>query len=131
MKILVFGNPLVEKDSLPLLLLPKLRKEFQNLEFKEIDSTEDLHKEGKDLVILDSAEGIRNVEIVGLDSVKLDKIYSMHDFDLGYNLKLLKKMEMIGDVRIIAVPIGMNPEKALFQTQLILRKCVAQLMQGS
>ncbi len=131
MKILVFGNPLVKKDSLPLILLPKLRKEFPDIEFKEIDSTEDLQKEGRGLIILDSAEGIRNVEILGLDLVGLDKIYSMHDFDLGYNLKLLEKMKMIDDVRIIAIPIGMNPKKALFQTQLILRKCVAQLMQGS
>ncbi len=131
MKILVFGNPLVKEDSLPLLLLPKLRREFPEVEFRELDSTEDLHKEGRKLIILDSATGIKKVEIVGLDSLKLDKIYSMHDFDLGYNLKLLKKAGMIEDAKIIAVPVGMRKDTSFNQIQLILRKCVAQLMQGS
>ncbi len=131
MKILVFGNPLVKEDSLPLLLLPQLRKEFPNIEFREFDSTEDLHKEGRNLVILDSAQGMKKAEIVGLDSIRLDKIYSMHDFDLGCNLKLLKKMRMIDDARIIAVPVGMKKNAALNQIQFILRKCVAHDMQGS
>lgn len=131
MKILVFGNPLVEEDSLPLRLLPKLKRTFPQFEFKEFDSVEDLQNEGRNLFILDTVKGIKNACLVGLNSLKTDKIYSMHDFDLGYNLKLLKKMKMIDNATIIAVPMNINEKKAFSQLQLILRKCVAQLMHGS
>jgi len=136
MKILVFGNLLVEKDNLVLRLIPRLQKEFPEIEFKEFDPTESLENEienGK-LFILDMALGIKNVvELRFNDIEKLDavKSCSMHDFDLNYNLKLLKKMELINDVRTIAVPAGMKEKGALDQIQLILRKWVAQDMQGS
>lgn len=131
-KILVFGNALVKEDSLPLRLLQKLRQAFKEIEFKELDSTEDLQHEGRNLAILDSAAGITKVQMISsIDSIKLNKRYSIHDFDLGYNLRLLKKAGLIDSVRIIAVPIDMNKNEAFIQIQLILRKWVAQDMQGS
>jgi len=102
MKVLVFGNPFLENDSLPLKLLPKLRKTFPSIEFKEIDPTEDLDKQGRDLVILDTVEGIDNViELNSIEQLYANKVYTMHDFDLAYNLKLLKKIGKIDSVRII------------------------------
>ena len=132
MKILVFGNPLVEKDNLVLKMLPELRKRFPEIEFEEVDPTEGLEKHGKDLVILDAVEGIDKVMIIdSVEQLQTNKIYSMHDFDLAYNLKILKKLGMIDNVKIIGVPIGMGEGEALDQTQLTLRKLVAQVMQGS
>lgn len=59
MKILVFGNPLVEKDRLPLELMKELQKEFPQVEFKEFDTAEDLQEEGRELNIIDAVEGIK------------------------------------------------------------------------
>ncbi len=131
MRILVFGNPLVKEDSLPLRLMPELQKAFPDIEFKELDAVEDLQNEGRHLVILDTVKGIRESRLLDLSSIRLDKIYSMHDFDLGYNLVLLKKLNLIDDAKIIGVPMNIGEKKALSQIQLILRKCVAQLMHGS
>ncbi|OGI15314.1 hypothetical protein A3K63_05310 [Candidatus Micrarchaeota archaeon RBG_16_49_10] len=112
MKILVFGNPLVEEDSLPLRLLPRLRKKFTKIEFREFDSSEDLHKEGRDLVILDTVKGIKKAQVIeDIGSIILGKAYSLHDFDLGYNLKLLKKIGTIDSVKIIAVPASKDGEE--------------------
>lgn len=134
MKLLVFGNPLVEEDNLTLKLIPRLRKEFHEIEFKEFDPTENLESEveqGK-LTILDVAQGIKKVKIVkDIDKLELIKSCSMHDFDLAYNLKLLKKIGKLKKVEIIAVPMGMGKEESFNQLQLILRKCVAHDMQGS
>ena len=114
MKVLVFGNPLLENDSLPLRLLPELRERFPEIEFKEIEPTEDLDAEGRDLVILDSVEGIDDVvEIDSIERLHANRVCSMHDFDLGYNLKLLKKIGRIDSVRIIGVPIGTGDMKPL------------------
>ncbi len=115
-KILVFGNPLVKKDILPLVLMTKLQREFPQIEFKEFDSAEDLHKEGRILHILDSVEGIDNVEIItDIDILIVNKIYSVHDFDLAYTLRLLKKMGMIEKVTIFGVPIKMRKDLAFQQ----------------
>ena len=112
-KILVFGNPLVEEDSLPIKLLPQLQKAFPRIEFKEIDSAEQVEDEGLDLVIIDAVSGIKKVEAISdLDSIQLEKIYTMHDFDLGITLKLLKKMRKIDSALIFGVPLHYPKKKA-------------------
>ncbi len=132
MKVLVFGNPLVENDSLPLRLLPELRLSFPEIEFLEIEPTEDLENHGKHLIILDSVEGIDEVAVFDeIGQLHTNKIYSMHDFDLAYNLKLLKKIGKIYSVKIIGVPMEIDKKDALAQIQSIFKKCAAQLMQGS
>lgn len=121
LKILVFGNILVEQDSLPLKLLPKLRKKFPKIEFKELDAIEELENEGRDLIILDCAKGVKKVEIIdNLDKIETTKPYSMHDFDLGLTLKLLRKMRKIDSVKIIAIPICYEKRKALKEIKQIL-----------
>jgi len=113
--IYVFGNPLVKEDSLPLKLIDKLKKEFPSLEFKEFDTVEDLELE-KELNIIDTVKGIKKVELIeDIDKIVTDKIYSMHDFDLGYNLKLLKKMKMIDKVKIFGVPMSISEEEAFLE----------------
>ena len=123
MKILVFGNELVEKDNLALKLLPKLKEKFADIEFKEFDPGENLESEideGK-LVILDVIEGIDKIIIVDdIDRLKVSKIYSMHDFDLGYNLKLLKKIGKLREVEIIGLPMEMDEDEAFEEISSIL-----------
>lgn len=125
MKIYVFGNPLVKKDSLAVKLSKKLKKVFPQIDFEEFDVVEDLKEEN--LVIMDVAEGIEKVEIIeDLDLLENRKIYSLHDYDLSYELKLLKKIGKIKNVKIIAIPFNLNEEEALKQVinyiHLILKK---------
>jgi hypothetical protein len=113
--VYVFGNPLVKEDSLPLKLIGRLRKKFPSLEFKEFDTAEDFELE-KELNIIDTVKGIKKVELIeDIDKIITDKIYSLHDFDLGYNLKLWKKMKMIEKFRVFGVPAGMKEKEALEQ----------------
>ncbi len=123
MKILVFGNPLVKKDSLPIKFLPKIRKAFPNIEFIEFDPTENLEKQGKNLTIIDTVKDIKKVTIINsIEKIITNKIYSMHDFDLGYNLKILKKLDLIDSVKIIGIPEKISEKELLSQLQSILRK---------
>lgn len=71
------------------------------------------------------------VEIDSIERLHANRVCSMHDFDLGYNLKLLKKVGKIDSVRIIGVPMGIGEDLAINQIQSILRKWAAQDMQGS
>ncbi len=112
-RILVFGNTLVEEDSLALKLLPKLRKAFKGIEFKEFDTSENLEDEGGDLIILDTAFGIEKVTLIeDLDSLQMSKTCSMHDFDLPITLRILIKLKAIDSVKIIAIPAGYDEKLA-------------------
>ena len=123
MKILVFGNPMVEKDSLALKLIPKLKKYFSGkFDFVEFDSTEDLQKQGRNLLILDVVEGLEKVEIIDdLSKLSKEKVYSMHDFDLSHNLRMLKHIGLLDSVKIIGLPMQMNEEKAFLEICKLLK----------
>jgi len=121
-KILVFGNPLVEKDSIPLKLLEKLRKEFPDIQFKEFDTVEDLQNEGRNLIILDAVERIDRVKIIkNIEDLATKKICSLHDFDLAYSLKLMKKMNKINNVLIIGIPMKIKIQDAFDQVKSVIK----------
>jgi hypothetical protein len=122
LKILVFGNKLLRNDRLPITMMDELQKEFPDIEFQEFDTVEDLHKEGKSLYILDTIEGIEHViTITEIDQLITDKIYSVHDFDLAHNLKLLRKAGMIEKVMIFGIPMAMKKGRALKELKKIIR----------
>lgn len=123
-KILVFGNPIVRIDNTPLVLIGRLRKEFPKIEFKEFDPNENLEKEGSELDIIDTVEGISKVTLItekDIGAITTQRIYSMHDFDLGYSLKLLKKMGYLKSFRIFGVPMKMSRKEAFKQLTALIR----------
>lgn len=108
-------------DSVPLRILGALRSKFPGIEFKEFDPSENLEKEGRDLTIIDTAEGIEKVTVfTDIDSIKVSNICSLHDFDLGFSLKLLKKLGYVDSVKVFCVPMDIKEDDALAQlTELI------------
>jgi len=129
MKILVFGNHLIEQDNLPLRILPQLKQNFPDIEFKELDSTETLQNEtdeNKSLTILDTAQDISEIKTITLTTeddfkkLQLPNSLSMHDFDLAYNLRLLKKVRLINQVKIICVPMDISEDEAIEKISTLL-----------
>lgn len=115
-KFLVFGNRILKNDSLPVLLIPELQRQFPNFVFKEFDPNENLEREGRDLNIIDTIEGIdRVVLLTDIDKIRRSPVVSMHDFDLGYSLKLLKKLKLLDSVKIFGVPMKIKKEDAIGQ----------------
>lgn len=113
-KIYLVGNELVEEDSLPIQLKDNLISLFPNIKFEEFDPTENLPEDCDHLVLLDTVSGIEKSMIFDdVDAFSSQKAYSMHDFDLGWQLKLYKKLKMIEKVTIIGIPMGMKKEDAL------------------
>ena len=132
LKILTFGNPLLEQDSLPLKILPTLRQQFPNHTFLHIDPTENLEQYGPKLIILDTVQNIDKITILtSIEQLRANKVYSMHDFDLALNLKLLKKLGKIKSVKIIGIPMNTTEKEIIPQLQSILKKCAAQDIHGS
>lgn len=110
-KIYVFGNPLVKEDNLALSVAERLEKDFLDVEFVHQDPNEEIKEDN--LIILDVAEGIDKVMIID-DINKLDvgKRVSLHDFDIAFSLKLMKKIGLVKKIKIIAIPVNYDIEKA-------------------
>lgn len=97
-------------------LAPKLRKLFPAINFVVADPNENLQPEGGALYIVDTVLGIKKVAVItDLDTIQLDKAYSAHDFDLGFNLKLLAKIGELNKVVIFGVPNKIGEKEALKQ----------------
>ncbi|MBM3234050.1 hypothetical protein FJZ19_03060 [Candidatus Pacearchaeota archaeon] len=109
MKILYFGNPHLEEDNLAVKVCRKLEDEFKNHEFCYIkDTFELIDLDLNDAIILDVVLGIDNVRKMSEKEIKQAKIFSLHDFDLGFFLKLKKK-----NIKIIGIPSNYSEEKAI------------------
>ena len=117
----MFGNPHVKKDSLPLRILPSLRKKFPRITFREFDAAEDLEKEGRELYIIDAVEGIpKPCILTDQRQISTQKIFSMHDFDLAIMLKLLKKMGFIDRFIVFGVPPAYSEKHALSEMSRLI-----------
>lgn len=122
MKIFVFGNEDLKEDSLPLRILPALRKQFPNINFEVKDPNEEWEVPAE-LIIIDTAFGVDHVTIFDdLDKFSKTPRISMHDFDALTNLRYLKKLGKIKDIKIIGMPPEMEETDALAKTSELIRK---------
>jgi len=124
--IYIFGNPSLDFDNLPIKLKPKLKEAFPNFEFILKDPNENLHPENDELIIIDTVVGPEKIIILDnleeIDKIETSPNYSMHDFDLGFNLKLLKKIGSLKKVTIFGVPSGMDKDEALKKLKILIEE---------
>lgn len=123
-KILVFGNPNVDCDNIALRVAGQLQKNNGHaFDFEIVESPDGLEKYGKNLLIMDSVQGLERVELLhGLNSIRLAPRITTHDFDLAFNLKLLEKTGKIDKISIIAVPQEYGLQNAIFAVEALLKK---------
>ncbi|PIR43446.1 hypothetical protein COV24_02805 [candidate division WWE3 bacterium CG10_big_fil_rev_8_21_14_0_10_32_10] len=131
MYIYVFGNEDIKEDNKAIIAAKKIKKNFKDINFIIIKPNQDLPFEG-DVVIMDTVENINEVRLVDLNNeanVLLSPRITAHDFDLAFQIKYLRKLGKIGNVMLIAIP--QNKKVDYLTIQSILRKLVAQDIQGS
>lgn len=118
--VFVFGNPLVKEDSIALKTARELGKKIKGIEFREIRALSDLEKIPETLEIIDCAEGIEKITVLeDLKMIEAEKKVSMHDFDLGTELLLMKKIGKIKKVKLVLIPKEYGLEKAVQETRAI------------
>lgn len=107
MKIYVFGNCDDEKDKIAFEVANSLKKTNKEIEFKEIKPNEDLPFENEEeVVLMDAVWGINKVTVIeDINKLVLSPRNSVHDFDLSFQLKYLRKLGKIGKVKIIGLPM--------------------------
>lgn len=103
--VLCFGNEFLKEDSLAKKIADEIK--LDGFEFIKSDNVDDvLNYAGSDkLYILDVVENIEKTMLIrNIDELKSSKICTLHDFDLGFYLKLLKEIGKIKEIRIIGIP---------------------------
>ncbi|MBN2566652.1 hypothetical protein JXB02_01035 [Candidatus Woesearchaeota archaeon] len=121
-RILVFGNPHLPEDSLAVRVARLLEGKVP-YRFVECGSVECVIDYPDYAYILDVAYGIGSVQIIDdPDRLRSSPLYSLHDFDLAFFLKLLRATGPDSPSRIIALPMGLGPEQAADRVKRILEK---------
>jgi Ni,Fe-hydrogenase maturation factor len=133
MRVYVFGNAYVADDRRAIEVAGELQDTVEGISFAFVDPNEDLpFGDERHVVILDTVQGIQDVALLKgdvIDRLILSPRGSVHDFDLAFQLRYLKKLNKLGEVTIIGVP--QEGEVDYLRIQAILRKLVAHDMQGS
>jgi len=113
MTVFVFGNPDLPEDSLPLRLLPELRKLRPDMAFEVKDPNEEWEVP-PELTMIDTVVGITEPRIFdSLDAFTAAPRLTMHDFDAYANLRFMQKLGLLKKVRIIGLPADTEPRAAL------------------
>lgn len=133
MNVYVFGNEYVAEDKRAIEVARELEGAIEGISIVFVNPNEDVpFVDQRHAVILDTVEGIQDVALVEgdrIDGLVLSPRGSVHDFDLTFQLRYLKKLNRLGEVTIIGIPqVG---EVDHLRIKSILRELVAHGMQGS
>jgi Ni,Fe-hydrogenase maturation factor len=133
MRIYVFGNEYVAEDKRAIEVARELEDAIEDISFVFVKPNEDVpFVNERQVVILDTVQGIQGVALIEgdrIDGLTLSPRGSVHDFDLAFQLRYLKKLGKLGEITIVGIP--QEGEIDYFRIQSILRKLVAHDMQGS
>src|ERR671912_1409947 len=133
MNIYVFGNEYVAEDKRAIEVARELQDTVEGISFVFVNPNEDApFVNERHVVILDTVQGIQDIVLVDgdeLDGLLLSPRGSVHDFDLAFQLRYLKKLGKLGEVTLIGIPQEGEVDHLLIKS--IFRKLVAQDMQGS
>lgn len=120
--IFVFGNELVDEDSNAIKISSMLKGKF---DFIHTNRPESLLNTNEETIILDVAKGIDKVVIItDIDKFKSNNIVSLHDFDLGFFLKVIKKINPKRKFKIICVPCMGDPKEYVDDVAMFLSKTI-------
>lgn len=119
--VIVFGNPDLPMDALPLRMIPALQRQFPDVDFRVLDPNEDWNIP-PDIIVFDTVVGISEPQIFhGLEDFHQTGKTSVHDFDAYMNITLLRKIGKLNTVSIVGVPPGRKEEEVLEAVTTLLK----------
>lgn len=115
--VLAFGNEYVKEDKLAKELVKELK--IKDISFFDCEVFDDIFNYiDYDMVyILDVVKNLKETKLLSIRDLKTKSLYTMHDFDLAFNLKIMKKLGEIQDIKIIGIPI--KGDKETIKNQIV------------
>ncbi|MBR9706395.1 hypothetical protein GOV14_05145 [Candidatus Pacearchaeota archaeon] len=103
-KIICLGNEFIKEDSLAKKIGETLGGVFDvfmiNDSFQLMEVMQ--NSEDEKIFVLDVVSGLNEVKLLNINDLRQDSIFSAHDFDAGFVLKLLGNSDL---VKILGIPI--------------------------
>jgi Ni,Fe-hydrogenase maturation factor len=126
MKIYVFGNQDEVSDKKAFEVMDALKDKLSEIEWVVVKPNEDLPFAGEDeVVLMDVVQGLkapRLIEDEELNQIAIGPRMTAHDFDLGWQIKYLKKLGKLGRVRLVGLPMEeVNNQKVYEILKEVLR----------
>jgi hypothetical protein len=113
MRVLVFS---LENED---VILASLRKSFPEIGFRKCKANENIEDEGRRIVLLDTIPGIRKTILI--DS--LDSGWLRGGVSRAVSLmRIMRDVGALESARVIAVPEGHDPARAIAEISLILKE---------
>ena len=118
----MFGNPYLKEDNLAVKIAKKIK--VAGVEIVHCTNPDDLlNHDMNQSIILDVAKGIDKVDVFDdIDSLEFSVIFSLHDFDLSYFLKILKETGKLERVKIIGIPQTYDEARAVKEVKELINK---------
>lgn len=114
--IYVFGNEFLEFDNFALEVAKALDKKFNIIRCTSPDDL--LSSDDGKIVILDVVKGARKPMLIeDVSKIKSKNMLSLHDFDLGFFLNLMKEMGIKRKIKIIGIPDKGNAAKTAVEVK--------------
>ena len=133
MQIYVFGNKDAPGDVGAIEVAEGVGGAVDGVSFVFVGPNEDVpFVDEERVVVLDVVHGMREVALISgndIDRFAPPPRTTVHDFDLAFQLRYLKKIGRLGEVCVLGIP--KEGEVDYSRVISILRKLVAQDMQGS
>jgi Ni,Fe-hydrogenase maturation factor len=133
MKVYVFGNEYVAEDTRAIEVARELEGTLDGISFVFVDTNADVpFVDEQRVVILDTVQGTPDVALLEggrIDELILSPRGSVHDFDLAFQLRYLKRLGKLGDVAVVGIP--QEGEVDHLRIKSIFRKLVAHDIHGS
>ena len=133
MKVYVFGNKDAPGDEGAMEVAEGVGGAVDGVSFVFVRPNEDVpFTDEENVVVLDTVVGIEGVGL--FTDAEIGRFVppprgTVHDFDLSFQLKYLKKIGRLGEVHVVGIP--QDGEVDYDRVRSILRKLVAQDIQGS
>ncbi|OIO61853.1 hypothetical protein AUJ69_04050 [Candidatus Woesearchaeota archaeon CG1_02_47_18] len=109
--IYCFGNRELKRDNIAVRLASSLK--VKGIRFESVEPLQLIDKAGGELILLDAAEGVDRVTVIDeIDALAASRLFTLHDLDLGFFLRLMRAMGRLNNIRIICVPRSYDIKKA-------------------
>ncbi len=103
--LLVFGNEYLKEDNMAIKIAEELK--LNNIDIKRCYSVDSIfnYYDYEKIFVLDVVKNIDKATLIeDIDKIKEHALFSLHDFDLGFFLKLMKELGTLKEIKIIGIP---------------------------
>ena len=121
MKAFAFGS---ESANQTWEIVERIKADFSDVEFVKSESVADIFAETADVLIFDVVSDLEKPEMIKIEKTS-DRKFPLHNFNLGFILKMMKDAGKIGNFQIIGIPV-FTEDKHVEDAKKLLRDCLGR-----